>query len=180
MNRQIFVLAFFLLLLLIPVGCNNSEKKQDLDGYLEAKWGMSKKEIRRLIELPITDETENILMFSDVIEEDNVTRMYMFDKEDRLLGVMIVFELPIQDENLFRNKFINTYNNLAFKYGDADEYIDEDLNKGGLSSTWKFKTSVIMLQMMIKKPFNKLALALLYLNKDYAKQFIKSKPTDKF
>lgn len=180
MYKQLSVFTFFLLLLLIPIRCKNLERKQDIDGYQQAKWGMSKTEIKQLIELTLTDETDNILMFSDVIEEDNVTRMYMFDKKDRLFGVMIVFELPNQDENLFRNRFRKTYNILAYKYRDADEYTDEGLDKGGLSATWKFKTSVILLQMKIKKPFNKLALGLLYLNKDYAEQYFKTYPTDKF
>lgn len=180
MYKQLSVFTFFLLLLLIPIRCKNLERKRDIDGYQQAKWGMTEKEIKQLIKLPLTGETENILMFSDVIEEGNVTKMYMFDKEDRLFGVMIMFELPNQDENLFRNKFIKTYNTLAFKYGDADEYIDEGLDKKGLSTTWKFKKSVILLQMKIKKPFNMLALGLLYLNKDYAEQYFKTYPIDKF
>ena len=180
MKKQTLSCAIFLLLSLLPVGCKISEKTQDINGYLQAKWGMSKQEIRQLIKLPLTDETGNVLMFSDVIDENNVTRMYMFDKKDRLLGVMIMFELPNQDETLFRNTFSETYSNIALKYGDADEYKEEDLNKKGLSSTWKFKSSRIMLQMFIKKPFNQLALAVLYMNEDYAEEYIKSKPTDKY
>lgn len=178
MNKQLLVFTF--LLLLIPIACKDIKRKQDIEGYLQAKWGMSKKEIKQLTELQLTDELDDILMFSDVIDEDNVTRIYMFDKEDKLFGVMIVYELPNQDEYLFRNKFRKTYNALAFKYRDADEYVDEELGKNGLSATWKFKTSIILLQMKIKKPFNMLALATLYLNTNYAEQYFKTYPTDKY
>lgn len=119
-------------------------------------------------------------MYSDVIEEEDVTRMYMFDNEDKLFGVMIVFELAFENEELFRNKFIKIYNILAFKYGDADKYIEEELDKKGLSASWEFKKSVILLQLKIKKPFNKLALALLYLNIDYAEKYFSAYPLDKF
>jgi len=178
MNKKI--LGFISLFLLISIGCKNIEREQDIDGYQEAKWGMLKKEIKQLIKLPLTNETDNILFFSDVIDGDKVTRMYMFNKENRLFGVMLIFELPNQDEKLFRNKFISIYNTLAFKYGDADKYTDERLDKRGLSATWKFKKSGILLQMKIKKPFNMLALGLLYFNKEYATQYFKTYTTEKF
>lgn len=141
---------------------------------------MSKEEIRRLIKFPLTNEVNNVLMYGDVIEEDKVTRMYMFDNDNKLFAVMILFELPYEVEEQFRNKFIKIYNRLAFKYGDAGKNTDEELNKRGLSASWEFKKSGILLQLKIKKPFNKLALGVLYFNKKYAEKYFGAYPVDKF
>ena len=166
---------FFLL------GCSgNQTRKVDISGYLDAKWGMSRSEIKNLVKLHQDSETDNTLIYNDKIGTDNVTRIYMFDNNDKLLAVMIVFEVVPDDEKTFRNKFLTTYNNLSLKYGDADSYVDEDLGKRGLSAQWDFKSSVILFQLQIKRPFNKLALGLMYLNKAYAREYMKSKPLDKY
>jgi len=180
MKYKTFIVIILIMFLVITNRCKNVENKQDVEGYQEAKWGMTRKEIKDLIKLPLTNEVNNILMYNDVIEGDNVTRMYIFNNEDKLFGVMIFFVLPYEIEEYFRNKFIEIYNRVAFKYGDADTYIDEDLAKKGLFASWKFKKSEILLQLTFKKPFNKLALGLLYLDKLFAKEYYKSYSLDKF
>jgi hypothetical protein len=165
---------------LLLLGCSNGQTRPDISGYLDAKWGMSRSEIKGIVKLPLDSETDNIVIYNDKIGADNVGRMYMFDNKDRLLGVMMVFEVVPEDERTFRNKFLTVYNNLALKYGDADSYVDEDLTKKGLSAQWTFKSSVILFQFQLKRPFNRLALGLLYLNKAFAKEYLGSKPLDKF
>jgi len=172
MKCKFYPVFIFILFVLVINGCIDQEKRPDIERYQEARWGMSKGEIRSLVKLPLTNEVNNTLMYSDVIEDDNVTRMYMFDNNERLFAVMIVFELPSENEEVFRSKFIKIYNRLAFKYSDADKYIDEGLDKRGLSATWEFKKSGIFLQLIIKKPFNKLVLGLVYLNKEYAEKIL--------
>jgi hypothetical protein len=119
-------------------------------------------------------------MYDDTIGENNVTRMYMFDNQDKLFGVMLVFKVAPEDETTFRNLFIKNYNNLTQKYRDADKYYDEDLSKRGLSAEWDFRSSIILLQFQLKRPINRLALGLLYLNKKYASAYMEGKPLDKY
>lgn len=165
---------------LSSVCCSNQTKRGDIDGYLDAKWGMSRREIKELVKLPLNNEVNNILMYSDNIGGDNVTRLYQFDNKDRLFAVMIVFEIVPEDEKTFRNVFIKSYNNLALKYGDADNYNDEDLNKSGLSAEWKFRSTRILFNLQMKRPFNKLALGLLYENQVYTSEYFKKKPINKY
>lgn len=159
---------------------SNSQTKPDIKEYLDAKWGMSKNEIRGIVRLPVDSETDNTLMYKDKIGRDDVGRIYMFDNHDRLLAVMLVFEIVPEEAKLYRSKFVSIFNDLTLKYGVADSYLDEDLTKRGLSAYWNFKSSVILLQLQFKQPFNRLALGLMYLNKAIAKDFLGSRLLDKY
>lgn len=159
-----FVLTLILFLLMLN-GCRNLEKP-DVEGYQEAKWGMSKEEIRGLIELPLTDERDERLRYSDVIEGDKVTISYMFDR-GKLYMVVILFELPVEHEELSVRRFAKVYHRLARKYGQADVGREEELDKGGLFVTWEFKKSEIFLQLKVEKSSNKLVLALIYEGAEY-------------
>lgn len=177
--RDVAVFTLILFFMLIS-SCRSGNKRPDIEGYQEARWGMSREEIKNLTKLPLTNELSNCLFYSDTIEEDNVTRMYIFTKDDKLFGITIVYELSEESENLYGQKFIEVYNRLTVKYGDADNYKEDELNKEGRVASWEFKNTEIRLQLLLKKPFNKLALSVLYLEKNYAKKYYESQSLNKY
>ncbi len=154
-------------------GCqkNPENAKSRVNGYDGATWGMTKEMVKQHIGYPPANESDKFLIYEDTIVDDRVDKMYMFDNNGKLFEVGLIYLLPTQTEKSYRDKFVEVFSLVSIKYGEASSYSNESLDGEGLSGLWKSGDTIIYLQCVRKKPFNKLACALIYIDKTKAADF---------
>jgi hypothetical protein len=149
-----FIVAVFILLQNSYCYGQNIEFKE---GYKNAKWGMSKEQVKKSFpDMTFKEEGELCLFLSEIAEEDVI--IFFSFLNDKLYKVIVSFDIKTMNKKNYIQKYNKFQGLLIKKYGEpkrnvrrgsSNEYIDDataiSMGEGTYFTTWALPETNISL-----------------------------------